>query len=214
MPVRKISNRAGGLIGKFPSVKMEKMIGFESLLERDYIYLLDYDSEVESFEEQPLKIDYQYEGKSLHYTPDFHLVEKGRNVLVECKPDIFVNTEENQRKALVALDWCTEHNWEFRFVTDKQIRPGFRLQNVKILARYARQNVSPMMQSDIRAIVHQGKATINEVAKAISPDNKLLAIASILYMVFHHQIWIPIDTAPLSEETFISPSLVKQRRSK
>jgi len=53
MPVRNVSNRGGSVIGRFPSIKMERMIAFESLLERDFIYLLDYDARVEWFEEQP-----------------------------------------------------------------------------------------------------------------------------------------------------------------
>ena len=106
MPVRNVSNRGGNVIGKFPSLKMQRMIAFESLLERDFIYLLDYDTAVTWFEEQPLTIEYQHEGKLLHYTPDFHLVEHGQHVLVECKPEHFVNTTDNSRKFAVAQAWC------------------------------------------------------------------------------------------------------------
>ena len=102
MPVRKVSNRGGNVIGRFPSTKMGRMIAFESLLERDFIYLLDYDPAVEWFEEQPLSIEYVHEAKLLHYTPDFHLLERGQHVLVECKPERFVDTEENRRKFAVA----------------------------------------------------------------------------------------------------------------
>ena len=76
MPVRNVTNRGGNVIGRFPSLKMQRMIAFESLLERDFIYLLDYDAAVTWFEEQPLTIEYEHEGKLLHYTPDFHLVER------------------------------------------------------------------------------------------------------------------------------------------
>ena len=106
MPVRKVSNRGGNAIGRFPSTKMGRMIAFESLLERDFIYLLDYDPAVEWFEEQPLSIEYLHEGKQLHYTPDFHLLEDGQHVLVECKPERFVEAEENRRKFGVAQEWC------------------------------------------------------------------------------------------------------------
>ena len=106
MPVRKVSNRGGNVVGRFPSLKMERMIAFESLLERDFIYLLDYDARVEWFEEQPLTIEYEQADRTLHYTPDFQLVEAGQPVLVECKPEAFVETEDNQRKFAVARDWC------------------------------------------------------------------------------------------------------------
>ena len=106
MPVRKVSNHGGNAIGGFPSTKMERMITFESLLERDFIYLVDYDPAVEWFEEQPLSIEYLPETKLLHYTPDFHLLERGQHVLVECKPERFVETEENRRKFAVVHEWC------------------------------------------------------------------------------------------------------------
>jgi len=50
MPVRKVSNRGGNAICRFPSTKMRRMIALESLLERDFIYLLDYNADVEWFE--------------------------------------------------------------------------------------------------------------------------------------------------------------------
>ena len=37
MPVRKVSNRGGNTIGHFPSLKMGRMIDYESLIERDLI---------------------------------------------------------------------------------------------------------------------------------------------------------------------------------
>jgi len=46
-PVRKATNRGKNIIGYFPSVKMGRMINFESLIERDFIYLLDFEQEVE-----------------------------------------------------------------------------------------------------------------------------------------------------------------------
>jgi hypothetical protein len=39
MSVRKVTNRGGNIIGKFPSFKMKRAIQFESTLERDYLYL-------------------------------------------------------------------------------------------------------------------------------------------------------------------------------
>ncbi|MBI3966846.1 MAG: hypothetical protein HY329_14535 [Chloroflexi bacterium] len=41
MPVRKPSNRGGNTIGWFASYNMQKSIAYESLLECDYLYLLD-----------------------------------------------------------------------------------------------------------------------------------------------------------------------------
>ncbi len=102
MPVRNVSRHRGSAVGQFPSMKMNRMIAFESLLERDFIYLLDYDPGITWFEEQPVRIEYVQEEKLRHYTPDFLLLEQGHQVLVECKPERFVDAAENSRKFTVA----------------------------------------------------------------------------------------------------------------
>jgi hypothetical protein len=205
MPVRQVSSRGGNVIGKFPSIKMGRMIAFESLLERDFIYLLDYDPAVEWFEEQPLTIEYAFDDKVLHYTPDFHLIEGKRDVLIECKPDQFVDTEENRPKFAAARAWGAQHGWEFRLVTDRRVRAGFRLQNVKLLTRYARQVVGPVMRGRIFALLCDTRTqlTISDLAGAIAPNDLARGIASVLHLAFHHEICLSLDEAPLSQETLV-----------
>jgi hypothetical protein len=66
MPVRKVSNRSKrNTIGDFPLIKMKRMIAFESLVERDGIYMFDFEQDVLAFEEQPLSIEYEHEGKKV-----------------------------------------------------------------------------------------------------------------------------------------------------
>lgn len=213
MPVRKVSNRGGNTIGRFPSTKMGRMIAFESLLERDFIYLLDYDPDVEWFEEQPLSIEYLHEAKLLHYTPDFHVLELGQQVLVECKPERFVETEENRRKFAVAREWCEERGWEFRIVTDQQVRSGFRLQNVKLLAQFARQKVDMVTRSQIHACLQevQTDVSIHDLAHASLPGNSPVVIASIFCLAYHHAINLSLDDGPLSEATIVSLFSRKQK---
>lgn len=216
MPVRKVSNRGGNIIGKFPSIKMGKMIAFESLLERDLIYLLDYEEDVEWFEEQPLTIEYLYEAKLLHYTPDFHLIEKGRDILIECKPEKFVARRENRRKADVARRWCLQHDWEYRIVTELHIRSGFRLQNVKILTRYARADVSLAMRESIYTHINHcpGQTSIDDIVKNVSRGNAAITAASILHMTFYHELWVPLNDVVLSGETQVSLPLQMRKEAK
>jgi hypothetical protein len=214
MPVRKVSNRGRNVIGRFPSIKMGRMIAFESLLERDFIYLIDYELSVGWFEEQPLTIAYQHEGKVLHYTPDFHLVECQRHVVVECKPECFVESAENQRKFAAAQEWCEGLGWEFRIITDRQVCSGFRLQNIKFLTRYARLKMDPVLCSQIQAFLQETQATpsIQELAEAIFSINPRAATAGILHLAYHHEIDLPIDTAPISGKTLVSPPNPIQER--
>jgi hypothetical protein len=199
MPVRKVSNRGGNVIGHFPSIKMKRMVAFESLIERDYLYLLDYEQDIEWFEEQPVAIEYERDGKKLHYTPDFHIIQAGRDVLVECKPCVFVDKDENKRKFEIARAWCISRGWRFRVVTDRHIRDGFRLENVKLLTRYARHAVGPRTQGRIHTLLRstQMAMSLDDVVRKIACGNFSAATAAVLCMAFHHQVFIPLDDAPI-----------------
>jgi len=214
MPVRKVSHRGGNAIGRFPSIKMGRMIAFESLLERDFIYLLDFDPSVEWFEEQPLTIEYMHETKPQHYTPDFRLFEAGQHVLIECKPECLVDTDENRRKFTAAQDWCDKRGWEIRTVTDRQVRSGYRLQNVRLLTQYARQSVDPLLRSRIYAFLQnvQPSRPIREIARTLLPANQAAVTASLLHLVYHHALSLPLDSAPISEDTVVFLSAQEERQ--
>ena len=215
MPVRKVSNRGKNIIGKFPSIKMRRMIAFESLIERDFLYLIDYDKEVDWFEEQPLTIEYQYDGEIRHYTPDFHIIEKGREVLIECKPEKFVLSAENQRKAFIARDWCACRGWEYRMVSDREIRKGERLANIKLLARYAREVVSPCIQEFIYELLSGGaEMSIADITAMISPKDPSLVVGSILHLAFHHKICVPLEDVAISTKTLVRLPLKPRKEEK
>lgn len=130
------------MIRRFPSLKTRRMVAFESLIEQDYLYLLDFEPDVLSFSEQPLQIEYEWEGKTLHYTPDFHVIREKREELIECKPRKLVDRDDNQRKFRAAQEWCCNRGLCFRIVTEEEIRAGNRLNNIKLLTRHARARFS------------------------------------------------------------------------
>ncbi len=210
MPVRTVSNRGRrNVVGYFPSLKLRRMVQFESTLERDLIYLLDFDRQVTAFEEQPLKIVYQHEGKTLSYTPDF-LAEfaSGQRVLLECKPRCFINSEENQRKFSAAQAWCAGREWQFQLVTDEQLRAGHRVQNVKLLTQHARHKVDVPLKGSIFAFLASTRQslTMGDVMVAVNPANPTTVIMPILHMAYHHELYLPLDDAPLSVQSTIRAS--------
>ena len=206
MPVRQVANRGGNASGKFPSLKMNRMIAFESLIERDYLCVLDYEVEVLAFTEQPLTITYQDGAQEQHYTPDFHLVCAGnRHVLGECKPQTRVETAANQRKFRAARAWCAEQEWEFRVITDAQLRAGPRLPNIKLLTYYARLAVPPQIVGQIlHTLTTTAGWTIGGLAHALAPHCPNSARPWIMHLAFHHAVELPLEAAPLSGQTLIS----------
>lgn len=206
MPVRKVSNRGGNIIGRFPSLKMERMIAFESLIERDFIYLLDFEQDVEWFAEQPLTISYQHQGKTLKYTPDFHIIRNGQNVLAECKPEKHIQSAENQRKFTAACSWCMARGWTFQVVTDTHLRSGCRLQNVKLLTQFARYDVSLEVRRRIRTFLSTAcfPVTVADVMSYVTPKRSQSTIIPILHMAFHHELVLPLDYAPISDNSSVT----------
>lgn len=201
MPVRRVTHHGGNIIGRFPSLKMRRMVSFESTLERDYAYVLDFDPEVAYFTEQPLTIEYNCAGRTLHYTPDFEVAHSGqRHRLVECKPQHLIHTEDNQRKFTAAQAWCAERGWQFAVVTDAQLRAGCRLQNIKFLTYHARFAFSPQSKAHVYAALasDRGVMTVGDVAHAVAVQDPATALALIWHMVFHHEVLVPLDAAPLS----------------
>ncbi len=208
MPVRTVSNRGRrNVIGYFPSLKMRRMVQFESTLERDLIYLLDFDPQIVEFEEQPLKIAYQHEGKGRGYTPDFQvLFASGQIALLECKPHRFVSKEEHQRKFSAAQAWCDARGWLFQIVTDEQLQTGYRVQNVKLLTQHARHEVGIEIKGSIFACLANAKRslTISDAMQAVNPAEPTAVIMPILHMAYHHELYLPLNKAPLNPQSPIN----------
>jgi hypothetical protein len=146
MSVRRPSNRGGVRknIGKTPSLKAGRPVWWESLLERDYIVLLEFDPDVITFGEQPFRVRYSFEGRVRHYTPDFLVERKNKWQVVEVKSKEKASSEDfrlfrlsaepeilkGARKLMADDD---ERACEFVVATEEKIRVQPRLENVKIL---------------------------------------------------------------------------------
>lgn len=207
MGVRQVSHRGGNMIGRFPSLKLERMVAFESLLEQDYLYVLDYERDVLLYEEQPFTVEYLWRDKIRRYTPDFHVTRAERHELVECKPAARVDAEENQRKFAAARQWCRESGWRFVVVTDEALRNGHRLANIKLLTRYARLAVTPQITHQITQHLQNAPSpiTLLEMARFWFPQHPQQGMAALLHLAFHHQIALSLTVGPISGSTPIMP---------
>lgn len=206
MAVRKVSNRGGNIIGHYPSLKLGRMVAFESLLERDFVYLLDYEPAVMDFSEQPLTIRYVHENQPRRYTPDFQVLSHGHTWLCECKPAARVAEPRNQVKFAAARTWCQEQGWTFRVVTDVQLAANARVTNIKLLAQFARYPLNPAVQGRILAVLAERAhpLTIAEVMQQVQPQAPQAVLIPILRMAFHHEVHIPLNAAPITSASPIT----------
>lgn len=208
MPVRKVSNRGGNIIGHFPSLKLRRMVAFESLIERDFICLLDYELAVEHFAEQPLVIRYQHAGRQRQYTPDFHVICGGRNLLFECKPTRFLDDTKNQLKFEVARLWCQEQRWKFGIVTDEHLASTWRIKNIKLLTQFARYSIGPEIKGRVFAFLSSvpGPVRISDVMQEVNQGDPQSVIIPVLHMAFHHEVYIPLNDAKITVDSLVAMS--------
>jgi hypothetical protein len=202
-PIRKVSNRGGNAIGNFPSRKLRRMVMYESLIELDLLYFLDFDEEVKEYCEQPLSIEYSYEGKFLHYTPDFISFRSGVYELIECKPHSMIDTPENIRKFGAARCFCDKEGGVFRIITDIELRSTFALNNIKLLTRYARHTISNYRMAQILDSL-SSPISIYELALQLAPNDPEPVMADILSMAYRNFVCIPISKAPITKDSIVA----------
>jgi len=71
MDQKKIAKQGRNGGGAIPSPKLGTMVYYRNRIKRDYIRLLNYDSDVEAFEEWPCTITYRVDECEYTCTPDF-----------------------------------------------------------------------------------------------------------------------------------------------
>jgi TnsA endonuclease N terminal len=147
MPVRKIPRYgAQKNIGKFASVKTGLVAWYESLNERNLMYLLDFDPGVTYWCEQPLRIRFSQGGKTHRYTPDLEVHRTSKKQIVEVKPKHKVESGEWDVLFRTASFICEQEGYEYVVMTDEIIGRQPKLGNVISLWKYARTTVLPQHQ--------------------------------------------------------------------
>ncbi len=137
MQSRKVVTRSGGgFRGYFPSKKVNRMVSFESLLERDAIYLFEHSPGVSSYQEQPEKIMYEHEGIMRKYYPDFEvLLNSGKVFHIEVKPKSKLQQRTLQSKFKAIIQRYESHPASFMILTEDAIRKEPLHSNLKTIDR-------------------------------------------------------------------------------
>lgn len=121
-------------VGYFASLKMGRLIPWESSLELDQIKLLETDGQVQSFWAQPEKVEYPFGDTFRKYYPDFRvLLRSGAANIVEVKYSTDIATPENRGKYRAIADHYLSQGQVFRVATEREIRQQPRLNNIHVL---------------------------------------------------------------------------------
>lgn len=126
------------LKGENVSVNNSPEVYFESSLESDYMYLLEFNPEVKFYYERPIILSYKKVASTNKYTPNF-LVDyhSGRKELVELKhkSDLALPMHDYAQQFELAQQLCKENNLTFRLLSEEDIHTP-QLFNAKFLTYY------------------------------------------------------------------------------
>lgn len=207
-PARKIrpKKNLNSYRGKMFSEKNGAMIYWESLLEKDFIKILEFDFKIISFESQPIEINYYFNNKERRYFPDFRATTStGEISLYEVKPLDKVNEKENIIKYGAARLYCEENNWGFSVVSEDKIRQGYLLYNLDFLRNYPeiRTKVSNIKYLDT-ILEEFGPCTISEL-KSISTQalDESEFYMNLYYMLYKQIIKVDLINHKLNNQSLV-----------
>lgn len=193
---RKVITRSGRRFrGKFPSVKMGRMITWESLLEKDVLLLLEFSPGVISYREQPAVIKYADGTRIRKYYPDFELVLVDDTLVhLEVKPSKELDKTKVRRKYERIAEHYRTRPIDFRIITELEIRREPRFSNLELIA-YAHSH--PWYQQPTQETLisfFQGEA------KSLHECDSVLGAASTHRLIANGKLICDLDL-PLTADT-------------
>ena len=140
--VRKIPIQTRSVAEYFYSVKNKRNIDFESQLEKKFYLMFEFDDEIESYQEQPVKVETLLNGRKITYIPDCLIYFKPelnkKPLLVEIKylKEIKEKKEKIVNKVKAVSKYSKENGYFFKIFTDKKLNETY-IDNIKFLYRYS-----------------------------------------------------------------------------
>lgn len=147
---RIVTPRGTGVRGKFPSQKNGEMIYWESTLERDFCFLLEFSLGLRSFTSQPRRFETKKDGETRKHIPDFEVVcVDGAIGYVEVKPLTRLQNLEVRENLDRLENELVRQGYFYQIATEEKIRQQPRLDNLKRIFSY-RTFAPPAITPEVR----------------------------------------------------------------
>lgn len=181
MRVRRVVTRRGRHIrGYFPSKKMQRMVAWESQLERDALLLLELSPGVVSYQEQPEQLSY-WDGEVIRsYVPDFWvLLQDEHSLFIEIKPLSELLRPTVREKYTQIAQQLQAQGRDYRLLTEQEIRHEPQFSNLKQLLYHYNHPASPLPSRPQIATAFQleAEASLAQCVDQLGLDNVYSLIA-------------------------------------
>jgi hypothetical protein len=184
-------------------------VRYDSLLERDFILILDLHPQVSTFEEQPMRLDWEDEaGAGRTYIPD---------VLVKFTPGIFLQRRvaqpylcEIKNLDTLGKSWAKlkpklrsgaaealRNGWTFRIFTECRIR-GRVLQTAEFIRKHLHGAIEPAILPDLKGLLLDGGSlTVEQVSDRVAKDggSRLTVVQTIWTLVARGVLCTDLESA-------------------
>jgi len=195
-PVRRagVYRRQRHMPGLWFSTTVERFMEYESLLERDWMLLMDFDREVEWMCEQPLRLRYVKAGQRVSHVPDLLVWRAGTPELCDVKSDERLDDPAFLAQVEATGRACAEAGFGYRVLSepDQQL-----LVNVRWLAGFREPPADPDGErARMLLLLATGASTICElVGGAVEP---VLARPVLMHLLWTGEAMVDM-TEPISE---------------
>lgn len=182
MPVRRLKKSYKNVTGLFFSRKLGRLVQFDSMLERDFILLLDLHPTVQSFAEQPMRIGWlSGDGLPQVYVPDFLISFSGdaflgrrplRPWIVETKyrSELTENWYGIKPKIRAGISEAIRRRCAFHIITEKFLSSA-PCANARFLRRFANCSSNRSVETALVEILRSLQVSTPEcLVRAITND--------------------------------------------
>lgn len=186
MPARKIPKNYRSVTGTFPSHKNKRNIFYESLLERDFCLLLEFNNDVISYEEQPFRLYYKSANSKKRYTPDILVHYKPSLNRLPCVFEIKMSDEIKEKKIFFEEkfnqieEYINLNDLEFKMFTELDMDEIY-LENAMFLYRYKDLNNQTISKNILEKIKLFKEISVNDLLQNFS-SNKFEQIEILPYI--------------------------------
>jgi len=181
-PVRSpgVYQRQRHMPGRWFSTTAGRFLEYESLLERDWMLLMDFDREVEWMCEQPLRLHYRKDGRPASHVPDLLVWRSEMSELCDVKSGERVADPAFQAQVQATSRACREAGISYRVLSEPDRR---LLVNARWLAGFREPPPDPDGErARITSALRGGASTVRELLSGA----REMALARPVLM---HMLW-------------------------
>jgi len=177
--------------GLYWSATEQKLVGYESRLERARLMMLDFAPEVKRIVSQPFRLRLATGDMKLSRVPDYLACTEGRPLIIDVKPHRQLLKPEVREVLDLTRQSIESRGWRYEICSE----PGdVEFSNVRFLAGYRRDALFSQERLDVvRSIVSNGDApTIGQIVRD-GPLPRHLILPALFHLLWRQEFAVDLS---------------------